>query len=160
MTKEGDALFCVIRVLAFVATPDPVPGKITCPRAMGRGRSGHRAGAVSTSGHFVHLGGIMGGYSSWLRIALGFFGTLLASGLQAQTTAGIGTTIVFPVTAQTTSFASEVTLFNPGPSALTASVAFYEANNSGHPGLKPCTDISIAAARSAQLALSTQCTLT
>ena len=49
----------------------------------------------------------------------------------AQTTAGIGTTIVFPVDAQTVSFASEMTLFNPGPSLLTASVKFYEANNSG-----------------------------
>ena len=37
----------------------------------------------------------------------------------AQTTAGSGTTVVFPVTAQTASFVSEVTLFNPGPSLLT-----------------------------------------
>src|SRR5664279_4711467 len=85
---------------------------------------------------------------------------VLFNAAQAQTTAGIGTTIVFPVTAQTASFASEVTLFNPGASALTASVKFYEANNSATPGLKTCSDVSVAATRSAQIKLSTQCTLT
>ena len=50
----------------------------------------------------------------------------------AQTTNDAGTTIIFPVTAQTSTFTSEVTIFNPGPNALSASVAFYEANNSFH----------------------------
>ncbi len=84
----------------------------------------------------------------------------VSSTIHAQTTAGIGMTVVFPVTAQTASFASEVTLFNPGPNALTASVKFYEANNSATPGLKTCSDVTIAAVRSAQIKLSTQCTLT
>jgi len=42
----------------------------------------------------------------------------------AQTAAGISTSVVFPVGAQTSSFASEMTLFNPGPGLLTASVHF------------------------------------
>ena len=82
-----------------------------------------------------------------------------ASTLDAQTTAGSGTTMVFPVTAQTASFASEVTLFNPGPSLLTASVAFYEAQNSSAPGPKTCNDVSVPAARSVQFQIATQCAL-
>jgi hypothetical protein len=77
----------------------------------------------------------------------------------AQTTAGSGTTVVFPVTAQTGSFASEVTLFNPGPNLLNASVAFYEANDSGTPGPKTCNDVSVSANRSVQFQIGTQCAL-
>ena len=77
------------------------------------------------------------------------------------TTAGIGPTIVFPLASQTTSFTSEVTLFNPGASAFTASITFHEANNSATPGLAtPCNDVSVPAGRTVQIHLSTQCTLT
>ena len=87
---------------------------------------------------------------------------LLAGGIgsvQAQTTIGAATTIVFPITAQTSTFASQVTIFNPGPNALNASVAFYEANNSSAPGPKPCADLALPASRSAQFSVSSQCTL-
>ena len=77
----------------------------------------------------------------------------------AQTTAGTGTTIVVPVTAQTASFTSEVTAFNPNGSPITVDVAFYEANNSPTPGPRTCADIVIPANRSVQFALATQCTL-
>ena len=77
----------------------------------------------------------------------------------AQTTIGSGTTMVFPITAQTPSFVSEVTVFNPGPNALSASVTFYEANNSSAPGQKICTDISVPAGRSAQFSAGGQCPL-
>jgi hypothetical protein len=85
----------------------------------------------------------------------------LPSVATAQTTAGSGTTIVIPVTAETGSFASEVTLFNPGSSLLTASVKFYEANNSPSPppGLKVCNDINVSANRSVQFQIATQCAL-
>jgi len=85
---------------------------------------------------------------------------LLAGYSQAQTTAGGAPTVVFPVAAQTVSFASEMTLFNPGPNLLTASVKFYEATNSDAPGPKVCNDVSVPAGRSAQIALTTQCALT
>src|SRR5512133_836964 len=92
---------------------------------------------------------------------LGIVVCLWAAGhAHAQTTAGIATTVVFPVAAQTASFASEMTLFNPGPNLLTASVKFYEANNSGAPGPKICNDVSVSAGRSVQLLLATQCALT
>jgi hypothetical protein len=77
----------------------------------------------------------------------------------AQTTAGIGTTIVFPVIAQTGSFASEVTVYNPGSNALTAHVTFFEANNSSTPGTNVCTDASVAANRSVRFSIGTQCPL-
>lgn len=85
--------------------------------------------------------------------------SLFAGHTHAQTTAGIATTIIFPVTAQSTSFASQVTLFNPGPSLLTASVAFHEGNNSATPGPKVCNDVSVPAGRSIQFTLPTQCAL-
>ena len=82
-----------------------------------------------------------------------------ASFVNAQTTAGGGTTLVIPVTSQSASFVSEVTVFNPGPTLLTASVKFYEANNSSVPGSKSCNDLSVSANRSLQFQLATQCAL-
>jgi len=82
----------------------------------------------------------------WLALGL-----LLANVASAQTTAALGISIVFPVAAQTVSFASEVTLFNPGPTLLTAAVHFYEANNSVAPGTKACNDVSVPAGRSLQI---------
>jgi len=82
-----------------------------------------------------------------------------ASFVNAQTTAGSGTTLVIPVTSQSASFVSEVTVFNPGPTLLTASVKFYEANNSSVPGSKSCNDLSVSANRSVQFQLATQCAL-
>ena len=87
------------------------------------------------------------------KLATAFFAFALglnAAIAFAQTTAGIGTTMVFPVIAQTSSFASEVTIFNPGPSTLTAHVTFFEANNSSTPGTKVCTDASVAARMQAE----------
>jgi len=77
----------------------------------------------------------------------------------AQTSAGLATTLVFPLSAQTPSFSAEVTLFNPGANALTAAVSFYEGNNSGAPGPKVCNDVTVSAGRSVQLTLATQCAL-
>jgi len=90
----------------------------------------------------------------WLALGL-----LLANVASAQTTAALGISIVFPVAAQTVSFASEVTLFNPGPTLLTAAVHFYEANNSVAPGTKACNDVSVPAGPSVQITLATQCAL-
>src|SRR5437899_349021 len=96
------------------------------------------------------------------RVSTAALGTaigLFAGTAIAQTTAGIGTTIVFPVTAQTASFASEVTLFNPGPNALTAHVTFFEAKNSATPGTKVCTDAAVPANLSVQFSIGAQCSL-
>src|SRR5438093_6317481 len=106
----------------------------------------------------AHLKGEMMMARRWMLLASGVL-TVFSAGVMAQTTAGIATTIVFPVTAQTGSFASEVTLFNPGPSALAAHVTFFEANNSSTPGTKVCSDASVPANRSLQFSIGTQCPL-
>jgi len=90
----------------------------------------------------------------WLALGL-----LLANVASAQTTAALGISIVFPVAAQTVSFASEMTLFNPGAALVTAKVSFYEASNSEAPGPKICNDAAIPAGRSVQITLATQCAL-
>ncbi len=72
---------------------------------------------------------------------------------------GIGTTIVFPIVAQTSSFTSEVTLYNPGDANLSATVTFYEALNSSSPGATTCAPINVAANRSAQFSVGSQCNL-
>jgi hypothetical protein len=77
----------------------------------------------------------------------------------AQTTAGASTAIVVPVTAQTASFSSEVTVFNPNAVPVTMDVAFYEANNSSAPGAKTCTDAVVPAGKSIQFTLASQCAL-
>jgi hypothetical protein len=78
----------------------------------------------------------------------------------AQTTVGIGTTIVFPDVAQTASYATEVTLYNPNAEELVASVAFYGAVNSpGGSGPKTCTNVSVPAGRSLQFSLGAVCAL-
>ena len=78
----------------------------------------------------------------------------------AQTTAGSGTVIVVPVTAQTASFASEITVYNPNAGSITLDVAFYEANNSpGGGGGKTCADVVVPANRSVQFTLAGQCML-
>lgn len=78
----------------------------------------------------------------------------------AQTTVGAGTTIVTPVIAQTGSYISEVTLYNPNGVDLAANVAFYEALNSSTPGAKTCAAVNVPAGRALQFALASQCTLT
>jgi hypothetical protein len=97
--------------------------------------------------------------ASLVAPSLGCLMAAISAIASAQTTAALGTSIVFPVAAQTVSFASEMTLFNPGASLLTATVSFYEANNSSAPGPKICNDVAVPAGRSLQLTLATQCAL-
>jgi hypothetical protein len=77
----------------------------------------------------------------------------------AQTTAGTSTVIVVPVAAQTASFVSEVTLFNPNGAPITVNLAYYDANNLASAGAKPCTAVVVPANRSVQFGLSGQCAL-
>jgi len=77
----------------------------------------------------------------------------------AQTTSGTSTTIVVPLLAQTASYASEVTVFNPNASAISIQITFYDAQNTGSPGPKSCTALPVASGRSAQFAVATECAL-
>ena len=72
-----------------------------------------------------------------------------AASAGAQTTAGTSATIVVPVVAQTGSFTSEVTVYNPNGGAITVNVAFYNAQNTTSPGPRRATRCwyPVAAAR-------------
>ena len=78
-------------------------------------------------------------------LIVGFAVAILASDPHAQTTAGTSATIVVPVIAQTSSFGSEVTVYNPNASAITITPIFYDAQNTASPGPKPCTSLSVGA---------------
>src|SRR5690349_3437465 len=77
----------------------------------------------------------------------------------AQTTAGTSATIVVPVIAQTPSFGSEVMVYNPNGGAITVTPVFYDAQNTGSPGPKPCTSLSIGANVTRTFTLAAQCAL-
>lgn len=80
--------------------------------------------------------------------------------VHAQTTAGAGTVLVIPLVAQTASYSTEVFVRNPNAGTMTIAVRFYEAKNSTTPGLRTCTDLSVAAGITASFKLNAQCTLT
>jgi hypothetical protein len=96
---------------------------------------------------------------SALRTAIAIVATLGTLHGQAQTTAGTSATIVVPLIAQTGSFGSEVTVYNPNAGAVTVDAAFYDAQNTDSPGLKPCTSLVLSAGGSAQFSIATQCAL-
>ena len=91
----------------------------------------------------------------WLALGL-----LLADVASAQTTAALGTSIVFPVAAQTVSFASEMTLFNPGADAGDGEGAVSTRRATPtRPVRRLCNDVAMPAGRSVQITLATQCAL-
>jgi Chaperone of endosialidase len=101
----------------------------------------------------------------WLTIRLSIAGAMVLIGVvgtgatEAQTTAGTSATIVVPVIAQTASFGSEVTAYNPNAGTITVNVAFYDANNTSSPGPKTCAALSLPAGQSAQFSAAGQCAL-
>jgi len=96
----------------------------------------------------------------WTRASCAFAIVVFSNApLLAQTTSGTSATIVVPVIAQTTSFGSEVTAYNPNGAAITVNVSFYDAQNTASPGLKVCTQLSLPAGRSAQFSVAAQCAL-
>src|SRR5437773_8731691 len=95
----------------------------------------------------------------WARASCAIAIVVFALPLRAQTTMGTSATIVIPVIAQTPSFGSEVTAYNPSGAALTVTVSFYDAQNTSSPGLKACTPLSLPAGRSVQFSVAGQCAL-
>src|SRR5690349_10034661 len=82
-----------------------------------------------------------------------------SSAVTAQTTAGSSTTIVVPVIAQTSSFGSEVTVYNPNASTISVTPTFYDAQNTASPGPKVCTALSLGANVSKPFSVASQCAL-
>jgi len=89
----------------------------------------------------------------------GFAVATWASDPGAQTTAGTSATIVVPVIAQTSSFGSEVTVYNPNASTITITPIFYDAQNTASPGPKPCTSLSVGPNLTKAFTLASQCAL-
>jgi hypothetical protein len=93
----------------------------------------------------------------WPGLALA---SLLAAGTAlAQTTAGSGVEIVLPVVAQTASFVSEVTVFNPTGAVVAIDVSYFDAQNLASAGPKPCATLVVPASRSVQFTPGIQCML-
>ena len=86
-------------------------------------------------------------------------GAVAAAPAAAQTAFGSSTTIVFPVTANTPTFTTTVTLYNPNGTDITVGLNYFDANNLAVPGSKPCNDILVPSNGSVAFTLQSQCTL-
>lgn len=93
-----------------------------------------------------------------VTVALVLF-TSLPPDVGAQTTAGASAAIVVPVIAQTSSFGSEVTVYNPNAASITITPVFYDAQNTASPGPKPCTSLSVGANVTTAFTIASQCAL-
>ena len=96
-------------------------------------------------------------YGSRLLIAIA--AAALTGQSLAQTTAGSSATIVVPVIAQTASFGSLVTAYNPNGGAISLNITFYDAQNTSSPGPKSCVPLILGPGVSTEFLLSAQCTL-
>jgi hypothetical protein len=79
-----------------------------------------------------------------------------------QTAFGSSTTIVFPLMANTNTFTSVVTLYNPNPADVTVSLDYFDSVSvlpPAVPGAKPCSDVVIPANGSVEFGVPAQCTL-
>src|SRR3954452_21997646 len=76
---------------------------------------------------------------------------------EAQSTAASGSVLVIPVVAETMSYTSEVVVRNPNSAALTLNVKFYEALTSTNPGLRSCSQLTVAPLQSRPLTVGAQC---
>lgn len=85
--------------------------------------------------------------------------SLAAGSAFGQTAFGSSTTIVLPVVANTATFTSSVTLYNPNAGDVTVALDYFDANNILVPGQKPCNDLLIPANGSVEFQLPAQCTL-
>jgi hypothetical protein len=76
-----------------------------------------------------------------------------------QTAFGAASSILIPVVADTATFKSTVTVYNPNSAVVTVSLDYFEANGLAAPGPKPCGDVDLPAKGSVALDLATSCTL-
>lgn len=76
-----------------------------------------------------------------------------------QTAFGSATTIVFPLIANTGTFTSTITIYNPNAADVTVGLDYFDANNTSVPGAKPCNDVVVPANGTMEFDLPSQCTL-
>ena len=82
---------------------------------------------------------------------------LFSGAASAVTTAGASSSIVIPAAAKTSSFETEVFVFNHNNYPINVNVLYYEANGLAAPGQKTCTVLSLAARETKSFSLATQC---
>src|SRR5204863_7050133 len=90
-----------------------------------------------------------------LFLVTAFVATAGAS--HAQSTAASGSVLVIPVVAETVSYTSEVVVRNPNNAVLTLNVKFYEALTSANPGLRSCSQLTVAPLESKPFTVAAQC---
>ena len=90
---------------------------------------------------------------------LAALGAALTAPVAAQTTSGAGRVVVVPLVAQTSTFQSDITVFNPNGNSITVSVNYFDANNLPTVGQQPCANLVIPGNRSAHFSIGTQCAL-
>jgi hypothetical protein len=95
--------------------------------------------------------------NNWLRFVWVTL-ALSASGVtQAQTSAGSGSVLVFPVVAFTATFTSEVTVQNPNANSIVLDLDYYESNNAHDPGFHDCGQFTVPAGQSLAFTLNAKC---
>lgn len=97
----------------------------------------------------------------WIAGGAGALLGALVSG-HAQASASVDAAasyITFPVVAQTASYSSEVTIYNPNAGTANLEVGYVGGNGTAAPGLRTCAPLAIAANQAVQFDVGTQCSL-
>ncbi len=82
----------------------------------------------------------------------------------AVTTAGAGSTIVFPIVVKSSTFTSDISVYYPGniegtATSITIEIKYYDALSTSTPGLKPCSPLTVNVGETKSFTLNVQCTL-
>ena len=67
--------------------------------------------------------------------------------------------LVFPIVAQTASYSSEITIYNPNAATADLVVEYVGGSGTTFPGLRTCTPLVVAASRAIRFDVGTQCSL-
>lgn len=77
----------------------------------------------------------------------------------AQTAFGQSIAVMFPIVANTASFTSAITLYNPNPWDVTVKLDYFDAANTDSPGPALCGNVSVPSLRSVEFTLASACDL-
>jgi hypothetical protein len=95
--------------------------------------------------------------SSWI---LAISAQLVVNISLAQTTAGSGTVLVVPLTANIAVYTTEVFVRNPNTHPITLNVIYYQSNDGTPPaGFRPCAQLTIPATTALSFDMGSQCGL-
>ncbi len=94
------------------------------------------------------------------RIIMTAVAALAGGFAQGQTTAGSGTVIMIPVSANIAVYATEVFVRNPNANSITLNVRYYQSNDGTPPGgLRACSQLTVPAQTGVSFDMGTQCGL-